>query len=231
MERVSRREVMNMSLGSFLSVSASLPLLGQNAKEKNGLLNWNEFIEKVGKEADKHFMDKWDQEAHVKKVADLVQKLNLKDPHITKAKAKYKNRNKNFPEFDKLFYKKPFQISMLHFEKGEYIPHHNHPGMTGVIFVSNGTLLVNNFDIMKEKSDDGQLLLKKVEAAKITAGKLGTLTKDRGNIHDVRATEFTQVIDIFTPPYNKETISKSKWYKLDKKMYKNQKNIFKAKAR
>ena len=41
---------------------------------------------------------------------------------------------------------------------------------------------------------------------------IGTLTSRDSNIHGLRALEFTQMLDVFTPPYNDDRSERSRWF-------------------
>ncbi len=43
-----------------------------------------------------------------------------------------------------------------------------------------------------------------------------TLTATANNIHQVKAIEPSQVIDVFTPPYNRTRVTGTRWYEIRK---------------
>ena len=59
-------------------------------------------------------------------------------------------------------------------------------------------------------------------------GDVSTLTAKARNIHTLKARQVTQLIDIFTPPYNKERQENSLWYELDERPVAGSKNIYEA---
>ena len=251
MDDYNRREFVKMSLPAFLGVSLTLPSITAFAKQANAdrghvrsdePINWDAFIEKVTAEAKKQLDPKrWDEPAYVERAAALAKRLNLKDPAVKEFLSGYQNKNPKFPEFDKMHREKLFEISLVEFDKGEVIEHHDHPEMTGVILCAKGKLKVDNYDVFTpeeaceeggEEEDKGDsLLLKRVGRAQLKRGDVSTLTSKQRNIHRVSADHFCQVIDIFTPPYDRERIRKSRWFDVDDEPFGEHRDVFEAKVR
>jgi cysteamine dioxygenase len=59
-------------------------------------------------------------------------------------------------------------------------------------------------------------------------GDISTLTSKARNIHTLKAKQVTQLIDIFTQPYNKERSENSQWYELDERPMLGSQNIYEA---
>jgi PCO_ADO len=157
------------------------------------------------------------------------------------ATANYKNEEIDWFEHEVLHKEIDFQISLLQFEKGEYIGHHDHPSMCGVINMVTGNALVNNYSIHKildkeetkmvgEKSFVLQsCLIKKEQEELLLPNKISTLTSTQGNIHSLMPNEFTQLVDIFTPAYNPSSEEETKWFTVnEKETYEGLENIFEA---
>ena len=122
------------------------------------------------------------------------------------------------------------QISLITFDKGEWLPHHDHPAMTGVLTCASGNLLVGSYDRVQvpELAGLSAVVLKTLGSNVVMPGKISTLTDTRRNVHFVKALSFTQVIDIFTPPYNSERTSKTNWYKVEDRPLKGHEDLFVA---
>src|SRR5262249_53805105 len=170
------------------------------------------------------------QDSYVSSVAHLLRNLNLFDKKLRAAMAAYPNHNHGMPEFAELLKTKDIQISLITFEKNEWLPHHDHPSMTGVLTCAKGDLQVTSYDRLQPSYSDASspTLLKELGSEVISPGKISTLTNTRRNVHTVRAVSFTQVIDIFTPPYNDERTTRTTWYKLERQPVKGQANVFVA---
>ena len=67
---------------------------------------------------------------------------------------------------------------------------------------------------LPEKSSNGQLLLKEVSNRVMKAGDVGTLSATHRNIHSLKASQFSRMIDIFAPPYNRQRARDSKRFKI-----------------
>ena len=89
---------------------------------------------------------------------------------------------------------------------------HSHPDMTGGILCLAGEIEVESFNLLDEVSDDGKLLLERVEQKTLTTGLFSTLTANRNTIHGLRARMYTALLDVFTPPYDKDRSDRFRWY-------------------
>ena len=65
---------------------------------------------------------------------------------------------------------------------------------------------------LEEKADNGNLLIEKISSMRMRPGDLTSLTADRGNIHALAAHTFTELLDVFTPPYGGDRIVRYRWY-------------------
>jgi cysteamine dioxygenase len=163
-------------------------------------------------------MKPWNQDYYVNSVARLLRTLPSSDPAFRRAMTAGLKKTYVTPDFTELIKTLDVQISLITFEKGESLPHHNHPAMTGVLTCVTGSLLVSSYDLLstRERAPSAGVLLHSVKSEIILPGRISTLTQSRGNIHTVKALDFTQVIDIFTPPYSDERIAKTTWYTLER---------------
>ena len=114
-------------------------------------LNWDAFLERLTKLAKTQHELPWKQERYTKQVKKLLLKCNFPEfENVKKEIESYENKRPNWFESASLHYEVDFQVSLFQFEKGEYIPHHDHPDMTGVINVVSGNLLAKNYTIEKQ---------------------------------------------------------------------------------
>lgn len=242
MDEYDRRSFIRTSLPGLLGVTMALPALivmatRANAHEgriqENGFINWDAFLTGIEKEAAKQHLDNWNEEEYVKRASAIMRRLNIKDPGLkeafTKAKMGVGNGLVDFvPLIEK---KKDYHVTLLQFETGEEISHHDHPEMTGVILNATGEIEVWNYDILAEREDKKDVLLQQTNYAMLGKGEVSTLTSKARNIHRLKAKTFTQLIDIFAPPYDKEKIEKSTWFDVDPEGYKGKLDIYQAKRK
>lgn len=231
-----RRAFLKTSLAAFAGLAAQLPLIGCNARLANANrgrlredtpLHWDAFLEAVHAEAQHQTERSWDERGYVEKAAAIARRLNLDDPVIRAAFGKLTNRNKTFPEITVPHKERLFQISLIQFEPGEVIGHHDHPGMTGVLLCSTGRLRVENFTIAGP-ADKDHLVLRQDGDEFLARGQVGTLTSTDRNIHRVTAPQFSEVVDIFTPPYDEDRIRRSVWYNVDEEPHQGRAGHFLA---
>lgn len=241
MDDYNRRHFIRTSLPGFLGLGLALPGITAfatraNAHEgrvpENGAINWDAFLSAVEKEAAKQHLDHWDQAAYVKQAAALASRLNLKDPALAKA---FKNTKSGLgnkrADFYKLEKQRNFEVSLVQFEKGEQITHHDHPGMTGVLLCATGKVDVWNYDLLGTKKGSKNVLLAETAQSTLSKGQVSTLTSKERNIHRLQAHSLTQLVDIFAPPYNKERAEKSTWFKVDSEPFQGYDKIYEATTR
>jgi cysteamine dioxygenase len=248
MDDYDRRQFIKTTVPGLLGVMLSLPSLCAMATRANAYdgrpkadqsMHWEAFLEAVAKEAAKQHLDRWNEEEYLLKISRLTQSLYLEDPVISLAMEKISERlKKGWVDFHYLEQNVDFAVCMLQFDVGEQIKPHNHPGMTGVILCASGEIQAQNYDLYKTIEENeadgvrsGKYLLHQSMDATLRKGQLSTLTSQARNIHTLKASKVTQLIDIFTPPYNKERSEKSCWYELDEAPVAGSKTIYEARLR
>ncbi|HKL89583.1 MAG TPA: hypothetical protein VJ880_00225, partial [Allomuricauda sp.] len=106
--------------------------------------------------------------------------------------------------------------------------------------VVSGNLLARNFDFVEELAETREVtynnghkailqkcVIKEVENEILKAGDVGILTAEEGNIHSIMPNEFTQMVDVFTPAYQKDT--KANWYQVEEEnKYNEQHKLYTA---
>ena len=237
----TRREAIVLSSKALLGLLAAFPSLhgcGSNPATSNGpqvqpeqeefVLSWENLLEKVRDLSQAQFSPSWEQESYVYDVAEYMRALDINDPAIAALFENYLNRHQNFPEINTVHHETAFEVSILTFEPGETISLHDHPEMTGVIMCHSGEIQVDNYNLLLDESQSGNHLLQKIGQEVMVAGSVGTLTADRGNIHELKTSTFTRMIDIFTPPYDDISIAASRWYEKDSEGYQGATDIFEA---
>lgn len=240
MDHFTRREFIRLSTVRFAALTALLPAFSSFATRANAdegrlaegtPLNWDAFLSAVTLYAEKAGEPGWDEEKFVKSTTAALARLKLSDPVLAQAFAKLKRKTGPNPAFAQPHFCKTFQVSLIQFEKGEIIPHHDHPSMCGVIMGATGELAVENFRELAEKSPSGKLLLAKSKASTLKPGEIDTLTATRDNIHLVKATKFTEVVDVFAPPYDADRIRRSRYFDVDTVALAGRRDVFEATAR
>ena len=241
MDEYDRRDFLRTSLPGFLGLTLALPSLTaiatranacQGRLPENASINWDAFLTAIEKEAAKQHLDHWNEPEYVKKASQIATQLNLRDPALLKAfKAVKKGIGNRRVDFDPLEKNHDFHVTLLQFEKNEAISHHNHPEMTGVILCASGEIEVWNYDLLGEKPDKEHVLLKETSHALLKKTKVSTLTSKERNIHRLKAKKLTQLVDIFTPPYDQKRIEESSWFEVDPEPFQGQGKIHLAKRK
>ena len=243
MDDYDRREFLSLSLPGFLGVLTALPALCTLATRANaadgrlpadGAMHWEAFLEAVSTEAAKQHLDAWKQDDYVKTIAGLAKRLHLEDPVLTKAMAQLTTRLKHGNvDFQYLEQRVDFSLCLVQFDEGEIIKPHDHPGMTGMILCASGEIETSNYDPVDEpkvKPSAGHQVLRRVGQAVLKKNDISTLTAKARNIHTLRARKVTQLVDIFTPPYNDERVEQSHWFELSPESLPGEPELFEAKA-
>ena len=154
---------------------------------------------------------------YVRDEAQLMQALDLINPVVIEAFANYANQVLDFPEISLVYTSPMFEVVILEFEPGDEIGLHDHPDMTGVILCVGGSMEIDNFDEVDLANEDGDLFVRRISKVTLSPGDVATLTAIRGNIHSLRAEEFIQLLDVFTPPYNDGRSDRSRWFEREAK--------------
>jgi hypothetical protein len=94
--------------------------------------------------------------------------------------------------------------------------------------VRDRELISENFTLLEESGKEDRVLLKSAGTTVLKKGQTASLTSTQRNIHRVEARELSQIIDLFAPPYTRERIKGTKWYKVDEEAFKGRKGVFEA---
>jgi len=249
MNDFKRRDFIKLSALGFASIALHLNAITSYAQKANGFqgkwnpdtpLNWDAFLEKLTHLAKSQHTLPWDQKAYTTSVKQLLLQCDFPQfENIKKEMEAYENKRPNWFESASLHYEVDYQVSLFQFEKGEYIPHHDHPEMTGVLNVVSGSLLAKNYSVEEqlkltrevkrgaETFEFNSCILREVENEILKGGDVGILTADEGNIHSIMPHEFSQMVDVFTPAYHQNT--NAHWYKVNEEgFYNDQQNLFEA---
>lgn len=228
MSEYNRRDMLKLSGQAFLALSACAPLLSVAASNENSAISWERFLELCHQLSEIQFEPDWNQLKYTQEVQQHLFKLKVDDARIEAIIRRYRNFRKDFPEIRPMHYEQRFMVSMLEFEPGEEIGLHDHPDMTGVTLCLEGSLKVEHYDLLEQRSESGMLLLKEQQKLAMTKGDSAILTIDHGNIHTLKADKFTRLIDVFTPPYNRDRAQRSKYFQKADASYLNQAGVFEA---
>jgi hypothetical protein len=96
-------------------------------------------------------------------------------------------------------------------------------------------VLPSDFKPEKITAPDGMIyekhtaLLQLGQRETLRKGDLSVLTEEVGNIHNVMPTQFSQVLDIFTPAYNEENEKAARWYQTDERdIHEGREGVYRA---
>ncbi|WP_394746849.1 cupin domain-containing protein [Spongiimicrobium salis] len=249
MNDFKRREFIKLSALGFANIALqlnSISLYAQSANahlgkwNKDTLLNWDAFLERITQLAKTQHQSHWNQKLYAEQVKQLLLQCNFPEfENVKKGLNDFTNNTKNWIEASGLHKEVDFQVSLFQFDKGEYIPHHDHPDMTGVINVVSGSLLTKNYSIEEQLPTTREVIkkgrkevlqkcvIREVENEIIKGGDVSILTAHEGNIHSIMPNELTQLVDVFTPAYSPDT--NANWYEVNEDgFYKGRKNVFEA---
>lgn len=249
MDDFKRRDFIKLSALGFAGVVLQLRSISAFAQQANGHqgrwnantpLNWDAFIERLTLLARRQHEPHWDQERYIGQVKRLLLQCDLPEfGNIKQAMQAYENKRPDWFESTSLHYEVDFQVSLFQFEQGEYIPHHDHPDMTGVLNVVSGSILAKNYDVdqhltsVREVLVDGtphvlrSCILRETSSNIVQAGSVSMLSAHKGNIHSIMPNAFTQLVDVFTPAYKQDT--NANWYIVNEEdHYDGRKNLYAA---
>ncbi|MEM7105371.1 MAG: hypothetical protein AAF502_19695 [Bacteroidota bacterium] len=249
MDDFKRREFIKLSALGFAGIALQLNAISAYAQSANAHfgnwnndtnLNWDAFLERLTQLAKTQHQPYWNQKQYTEQVKQLLLQCNFPEyDNIKKEIEAYENKTPNWFEAASLHMEVDFQVSLFQFEKGEYIPHHDHPDMTGVINVVSGDVLAKNYSIEEQLTTTREIItngrkevmqkvaIREVGNEIIKRGDVSILTAHEGNIHSIMPNAFTQLVDVFTPAYAADT--NSTWFTVNEDgFYKGRENIFEA---
>ena len=249
MDDFKRREFIKLSALGFASIALQLNSISSYAQSANAHfgkwsevtnLNWDAFLERLTQLAKTQHQSHWNQKLYTEQVKQLLHQCNFPEfENIKKEIESFKNNTPDWIEAASLHKEVDFQVSLFQFEKGEYIPHHDHPDMTGVINVVSGNLLTKNYSIEEQLSTTRKVIkngrkevlqkcvIKEVGNEVVKRGDVSILTAHEGNIHSIMPNELSQLVDVFTPAYKPNT--STNYYKVNEDgFYLGRENVFEA---
>lgn len=207
--RLSSRAVgVLMALSPWLAARA----VGRRGPSGAGPIDWETFLVELHALTRAQHTDDWDEAAHVAAVRTLMAELDVTDARLQQALDRYTDRSKGFPQIRTVHRADDYSVAVLQFEPGESIALHNHPRMTGVILCLTGSVSIEAFDRLDGVTPDGDLRLRQVADLTLGPGDFATLTPDHGNIHALVATEWCELLDVFTPPYTPDRLEEYAWF-------------------
>ncbi|MCY3838309.1 MAG: hypothetical protein OXH09_06650 [Gammaproteobacteria bacterium] len=230
MTNISRRTVIAMSGKMLLALAASGAVARAALAGESESVSWERFLELCHELSRSQFAPNWNQDTYTREIEGLVRRLKLDDRKIVEYIDRYRNLNLHFPEIRRMYHERQFQVSLLDFEPGEEIPLHDHPDMTGVVYCTTGWIVVDHYDKLQQTAENGNPLLRFERHLEMAPGDTATLTATRGNIHMLSALQFTRMIDVFTPPYDRDRVRRSRYYAMDSTPYLGRDGVFEAEA-
>lgn len=249
MDDFKRRDFIRLSALGFAGVVLQLRSISTYAQQANGHLgrwnadtplNWDAFIERLTLLARSQHEPHCNDERYIKQVKRLLLQCDFPEfENVKQAMQAYENKRQNWFESDRLHHEVDFQVSLFQFEPGEYIPHHDHPNMTGVLNVVSGSILTKNYDVVEHLPSEREVvvngrthvlkkcILQETASENVEAGSVSMLSVDKGNIHSIMPNAYTQMVDVFTPAYKQDT--KANWYNVNEDgFHKGRKHLFEA---
>jgi predicted metal-dependent enzyme (double-stranded beta helix superfamily) len=235
---IKRRAILTTTVGAGLGLLCALPAIGRRARlfqnrrsAAANTIDWESFLALVETTAGRALREKsWNQDQYVKDIVSLTSRLTPQTEPIADAIRSYKDEHPGWPERGVLESRQMFQVTLMGFEPGESIPHHNHPEMTSVGTCLIGRVEISKYDLLPKSADvlESSALLRAVAREELTPGDSSTLTSNSGNIHSIRAMERSEILEVFTPPYNTSRVSQIQWFTVESDPYKGQKDVFQA---
>ena len=249
MDDFKRREFIKLSALGFATIALHLNSISTYAQSANAhlgkwnadtKLNWDAFLEHLTQLAKTQHKAYWNQKLYTEQVKQLLLQCNFPEfENVKKGLKAFKNNTKNWIEAEGLHKEVDFQVSLFQFDKGEYIPHHDHPDMTGVLHVVLGNLLTKNYSVEEQlpitrevikkgrKEIRRKCVIREVGNEIMKRGDVSVLTAHDGNIHAIMPNELTQLVDVFTPAYSAAT--NANWYEVNEDgFFKGRTKVFEA---
>ena len=194
-----------LAFGRLLSgraVAAQAALVGPASLPRSSSgLHWDTILHELQALTRTQYAPDWNEAAHVEAVASLLGAVDVTDPALQRLLDRYQSTRRDFPAIRTVHDGGDFSVTVLQFQAGESIELHNHPRMTGVILCITGSVTIEAFTLLDGTTPEGHLRIQHEGDVVLGPGDHATLVSGRGNIHALQATEWCELIDVFTPPY------------------------------
>jgi hypothetical protein len=109
-----------------------------------------------------------------------------------------------------------YELAAVYLRRGDTFPHHNHPGLAGVVYCAAGAVEVESFNLLPIGAESGNLLLQKVARQVLTPSRMSTLTATRGNVHCINALSDAVLLDVLCPAYDLHRVKEMRSYDIVK---------------
>jgi hypothetical protein len=214
-----RRELLTFSMRSFAAVVMALPAIAQQAEDDAGSrgtpgLDWDRFLSKVESAARVQYTAARRSEiSYVTEIERLGRGLKLTDLKLSRILKSASLTDDLHPAFKNLDAPMSFQATLITFKAGQSLPFHDHPRMTGVMTSIVGRTDVRSLQLISNERP-GLFMLRDEGVVRMRPGMVSSLTSNVRNIHGLEARSFSQIIDIFTPPYDPARIQESRLFQI-----------------
>ena len=209
---ISRREFVQAILGLTL-----LPRELLAKQVDNKLIDWHTFQSEINRIATATMHGHLDQRKMSQQSLFYLQQLDVKSTTFIDAVENSFETGNQFWLWQRLIKQSNLNGGILHIDKENLVPLHDHPGATGMLKIIHGEVEIWNFDV-REKEVSSLVELKRTSRRILRAGDVAVLHPDQGNIHALRSiTQECSMLDFFIPPYKG---SERSWYEpLDKSWF------------
>ena len=230
MELVSRRCIISMTGTTLAVLIWELPALIANSRRSfsgASLLDWASFVDKVTTLA-RRAVDVRTEEAYVDRVQELLGNVDRRNPRLHRVRGPLR-KQPGLPVFSSLERTTNTEIQLLSFDPGDSILAHDHPGMTAVMMCVSGAVEVQNYDPILIAASG--CLLKQRSNMTLESLQRSTLTSKRGNIHQLESPKGCELIDIFTPPYDKRRVETTRWFRISREPLRKGQLVYSAQVK
>ena len=205
-----RRHLLGFGVGSL--VSFSFPRLCMSGKEPTQDISGQTFLDSLQQLAAEIDIKYWNQQTYVTRVSALLSRLSQRQQYAAYQPGPSRGENDRLHVIP-LAEQEMFEASLFILPAGFEFPVHDHPGTCAVTYGISGCVRITGYsEIMTQ--NDGSIVLSLDHQTMLTPGMVSTLTAERSNIHGLLANGSSQLIDVFTPPYNIETTKKTRTFKI-----------------
>lgn len=218
MKEITRRETIQLTAASFgyltgwLSaiISASTTTTAHGASQ----LQWSTFLSLLSQLAKERRSLQRTESDYADRASRLLKALGSHNLPPTRPLTTSPLAH---PEFDEMKRAADYQVTLITMSSGHTIPAHDHPGITGVTSCISGSLAVSEYDLLPQSTDPGHAHLRLTRTGELAVGDTACVMTQRSNVHHLVSKGRTQLLDIFTPPYDDARLRRSHWYHLEER--------------
>lgn len=190
----------------FPVVSRLWPFIHQRVRSTRSLNDWDDVILELDAIVTRN--EHGSESALVNDISSLLKELHLDSTAVRQIR---KRPLISTYSSDIIRKRALCELRVVSILRGNAIPCHDHPSMTGVLLGVSGDAIVDTFVLNSSSATKtNEVILHRTERSAVRAGSVSAIYSSGANIHHIDAKSDTIMLDFFHPPYDMERERKTR---------------------